>query len=574
MSDAAPPLADGRYRLISVLGVGGMATVYTAFDGRLQVPRAIKILSPELGQRRSLRSRFEGEASTMALLEHPNIVRVYDVGADGDRAYIVMELVDGGSLLDRVKRGGCLPAKLALRVTIDMLDALDVAHKRGVVHRDIKPHNILLSSDGKLRITDFGIARMRNDEDDGMTKTGAVMGTWGFMAPEQRVDAKSVDVRADLYSVGATLYSILTGKTPVDLFVADMDSSLLAGIDPELAEIIKKSTRYDRQERYASSAEMAQACRAILSLIPEDPPDTPPMFAPPDDPSLQRLSRGGGTGLLGPSTPPQAPAPSGPKRVPGPSTAQPALETMVPDYEEPAAPPPTLPKPAPPSPETADSGMTLAEDPGLSQPPEKAGPPWGVVLGGGALLLAAIGLGMQLLGKDNTEPVTDPDPVVQVGPAVDPVVDPPEVTDPVGEVNDPEVKGHVVQDPVVKDPVIKDPVVKPPPVKDPVVKDTVVVSSGLSHSKPGSAKVGSPLTLKVTAPSSDYAVTLYYRASGAGSKYTARSMRGSGKTFSSQITPDAGFAGGLEYYIQAKPTAGGDLLKKGSGFSPLKVPVR
>ena len=165
MSDAAPPLADGRYRLITVLGVGGMATVYKAFDGRLQVPRAIKILSPELGLRPSLRARFESEASMMALLEHPNIVRIYDVGADGDRAYIVMELVDGGSLLDRVKTGGKLPPNLALRVTIDMLDALGVAHKRGVVHRDIKPHNILLSSDGNLRITDFGIARMQNEKD-------------------------------------------------------------------------------------------------------------------------------------------------------------------------------------------------------------------------------------------------------------------------------------------------------------------------------------------------------------------------------------------------------------------------
>ena len=101
-----------------------------------------------------------------------------------------------------------------------------------------------------------------------------------------------------------------------------------------------------------------------------------------------------------------------------------------------------------------------------------------------------------------------------------------------------------------------------------------MVSSGLSHSKPSSAKVGSPLTLKAKAPSGDYTVTLYYRASGAGSKFTARTMRGSDNSFSAQVTPDESFAGGLEYYIQAKPTAGGELLKKGSGFSPLKVPVR
>ena len=574
MSDAAPPLADGRYRLISVLGVGGMATVYTAFDGRLQVPRAIKILSPELGQRRSLRSRFEGEASTMALLEHPNIVRVYDVGADGDRAYIVMELVDGGSLLDRVKRGGALPPMLAIRVTIDMLDALDVAHKRGVVHRDIKPHNILLSSDGKLRITDFGIARMRNDEDDGMTKTGAVMGTWGFMAPEQRVDAKSVDVRADLYSVGATLYSILTGKTPVDLFVSDMDSSLLEGIDHEIAQVIKKSTRYDREERYGTAAEMAAACRSILSLIPEDPPNTPIMFAPPEGSLIPQMVRGGGTGLLGPSTPPSDSAPpiDRPKRVPGPSSVQRALETMVPDIEDrpPTAPPPVDNTPAPAL-EKADSGMTLLEQDGDTASPEKAGPPWGVILGAAALLLAAVGVGLNLMGgpDDPVDPV--PETLVQVDPLL---VDPP-VVEP-----DPIVPDPVVKDPVVK-PVVKDPVVKPvkdPVVKDPVVKDppreTVVVSSGLSHSKPSSAKVGSPLTLKAKAPSGDYTVTLYYRASGAGSKFTARTMRGSDNSFSAQVTPDESFAGGLEYYIQAKPTAGGELLKKGSGFSPLKVPVR
>lgn len=280
MKDAAPPLAEGRYQLISVLGVGGMATVYRGFDARLQVHRAIKVLSPALARRKSLRTRFEAEATTMAMLHHRHIVGVYDVGTDGNRTYIVMELVEGGSLLDRVREHGPLPPKMALGVTIKTLDALRIAHSKGVVHRDIKPHNILLTQDGDIRITDFGIAQMRKWEDDGLTKTGAVMGTWGFMAPEQRQDAKTVDARADVYSTGATLYSVLTDKTPVELFAADMDASMLDGIEPGLAEIIRMATRYSRDERYADATAMADACREVIATLPDDPVDTPPLALP------------------------------------------------------------------------------------------------------------------------------------------------------------------------------------------------------------------------------------------------------------------------------------------------------
>ena len=580
MSDAAPPLADGRYRLLSVLGVGGMATVYRAFDGRLQVPRAIKILSPELGLRRSLRSRFEGEASMMALLEHPNIVRVYDVGADGDRAYIVMELVDGGSLLDRVKSGGALPPNLALRVTIDMLDALDVAHKRGVVHRDIKPHNILLSSDGNLRITDFGIARMGKDKDDSLTKTGAVMGTWGFMAPEQRADAKSVDERADLYSVGATLYSILTGKTPVDLFVSDMDSSLLKGIDHELAQIIKKSTRYNREERYATAAEMAAACRTILALVPADPANTPPMFSPPEGSTIPQIVRGGGTGLLGAasSAPRERPSSQSANRVPGPFQSKPAMQTMVPDLDEPAQASSFLSVPKPAL-EKADAGLAAVEQERDTVGPQQKAAPWGVGLGVAALVLAGLGLGLNLMGdgSKDKEPVLPPpgsEPVV----VVDPTPDPP-VLDPISPVLEPVLAIPVLaipeaKAPVVKTAVLKEAVLKQTVVKEAVVKEAVVVSPALTHSKPKSATIGSPITITAVAPSGDYTLTLYYRGTGAGSKYTSRSMRSSGNSFSVQITPDEECSGGLEYYIQAKPTGGGALLKKGSGFSPIKVPMR
>ncbi len=574
MSDAAPPLADGRYRLITVLGVGGMATVYKAFDGRLQVPRAIKILSPELGLRPSLRARFESEASMMALLEHPNIVRIYDVGADGDRAYIVMELVDGGSLLDRVKTGGKLPPNLALRVTIDMLDALGVAHKRGVVHRDIKPHNILLSSDGNLRITDFGIARMQNEKDDGLTKTGAVMGTWGFMAPEQRADAKSVDERADLYSVGATLYSALTGKTPVDLFVADMDSSLLKGIDHALAQVIKKSTRYNREERYATAAEMAAACRTLLALVPADPANTPPMFSPPVGSTIQEMVRGGGTGLLGAasSAPSRTPSPHVSSRVPGPSQSKPAMQTMVPDLDEPAQAASLLSVPKPAL-EQENPGVGPMKQERDTNGPQQKSPPWAFGLGVAALVFAGIGLGLKLMndGSNDKEPIlppANPEAVLVVDPTPDPTA-----LDPIIPVLEPVLDIPVVAVPDLVIAEITTPVVKTPVVKKPVAKVTVD-NPVLNHRKPKSVEIGSPITITAGAPSSDYTLTLYYRGTGAGSKYTSRSMRGSGNRFSVQVTPGEECSGGLEYYIQAKSTEGGVLLKKGSGFSPIKVPVR
>ena len=186
-------LANGRYLLVSQLGEGGMATVYRAFDQRLQVWRAIKILAPQYASKPKLRSRFETEAQTMALLEHPNIVRVYDVGHDGPYAYIVMELLEGGSLVDWLEAHGAMPPPMAIEVTLQLCAGIQSAHDKGVVHRDIKPHNVMITADGSCRVTDFGIARVSDRTHDGMTRTGAVMGTWGYMAPEQRTDAKHVD---------------------------------------------------------------------------------------------------------------------------------------------------------------------------------------------------------------------------------------------------------------------------------------------------------------------------------------------------------------------------------------------
>ena len=199
MSSVRPqPLAEGRFQLLEVIGEGGMATVYRAFDQRLQRPRAIKILSPAFSQRPALRRRFLSEAQTMANLENARVVRIFDMGEDGDRVYIVMELIEGGSLVDRVRAHGPLPPRMAARVTIELCEAIQAAHEAGVIHRDIKPHNVLLTNGGELRITDFGIAQVQTDDKAGVTRTGAVLGTWGFMAPEQKSNAKSVDARADI----------------------------------------------------------------------------------------------------------------------------------------------------------------------------------------------------------------------------------------------------------------------------------------------------------------------------------------------------------------------------------------
>jgi len=163
-------LCAGRYLLVDPIGEGGMATVYRAFDQRLQVWRAVKVLNPKYGSSKKVKARFDTEAQTMALLEHPNIVRVYDVGSIGEVSYIVMELVEGGTPVDWLERWGCMPPRLALRVTEQICHGIEAAHAKGVIHRDIKPHNVLLTLDGTCRVTDFGIARV-GDPDQSMTKT-------------------------------------------------------------------------------------------------------------------------------------------------------------------------------------------------------------------------------------------------------------------------------------------------------------------------------------------------------------------------------------------------------------------
>lgn len=271
--DALPPLGNGRYVIESVIGKGGMSTVYRAHDTWLDIYRAIKILSPELAEKQTIRRRFELEARTMARLRHPHIVTVHDVGFDEAVLYIVMEYIKGGTVRELLRMHGKLPARPVTSMIQGICDALQAAHDKGVVHRDIKPHNMLLTQSGVVKMTDFGIARLTDNNNRGDTKAGDLMGTWAYMSPEQRSSAKTVDPRADVYSMGASLYSLVTNKEPADLFAASADLEIRGetykGIPEELADIIEKATKYRPSDRYATAEAFGHALTEVMPKLPK-----------------------------------------------------------------------------------------------------------------------------------------------------------------------------------------------------------------------------------------------------------------------------------------------------------------
>jgi serine/threonine protein kinase len=253
----------GRYALSERLGEGATAEVYAASDAQLEVERAVKLLSGGGAVRERLRERLKAEAKGMARLEHPNILPVYDVGADGPLDFVVMKLARGGSLQDRLDRAGPLPPEQACGCIVQLLSALDAAHEAGIVHRDIKPQNILTDGTGQILLSDFGIALWQQKR---ATQTGVAMGSLPYMAPEQRLDASRVGPGADLFSVGATLYHLLTASNPVDLFASPEHSPRWEGVPHALRPFIRKATSYRVEDRFPSAAVMAQA---LLSAMPE-----------------------------------------------------------------------------------------------------------------------------------------------------------------------------------------------------------------------------------------------------------------------------------------------------------------
>src|ERR671933_957657 len=202
---------NGRYRLDARWGAGGMATVYRAFDATLERPVAVKLMHREIPSDSAELERFRREARAVARLSHPHIVQVIDAGEDEGRPYIVFEYVEGETLKERIRRMGRLPIDEALAYAIEIARALGCAHSHHIVHRDVKPQNVLIDSEGSAKVTDFGIARTLDQE--GLTADGRVLGTTDYVSPEQAL-GHAVTGQSDLYSLGIVLFEMLTGDVP------------------------------------------------------------------------------------------------------------------------------------------------------------------------------------------------------------------------------------------------------------------------------------------------------------------------------------------------------------------------
>src|ERR1700761_7869060 len=211
MSSQVGTLLSGRYRLDAQIGAGGMSTVYRAFDTVLERQVAIKLMHREIAADADQLERFRREARAVAQLNHPHVVGVIDAGEDEGRPYIVFEYVEGETLKERIRRGGRLPIPEAVAYAIEIARALGAAHARHIVHRDVKPQNVLVDEEGSAKVTDFGIARTL--EEDGLTADGRVLGTTNYVAPEQAL-GQDVTGQSDLYSLGVVLYEMLTGEVP------------------------------------------------------------------------------------------------------------------------------------------------------------------------------------------------------------------------------------------------------------------------------------------------------------------------------------------------------------------------
>lgn len=266
---------SGRYRLEAKLGSGGMSTVYLARDQTLDRPVAVKVMHREMSEQADQLERFRQEARSVAKLSHPNVVSVIDAGEDGGFPYIVFEYVEGETLKQRIARDGALPPQEAIAYAIEVARGLSVAHARNMVHRDIKPQNVLIDAEGRAKLTDFGISRQL--EQDGMTATGRVLGTTDYVAPEQAMGRK-VDPRSDVYSLGVVLYEMLVGQVPfqaesqVGVAMKHVNEELpdvqrrRPEVSAAVALVVERSTAKDPSQRYQDVGEMIDDLSTALEV--------------------------------------------------------------------------------------------------------------------------------------------------------------------------------------------------------------------------------------------------------------------------------------------------------------------
>jgi eukaryotic-like serine/threonine-protein kinase len=274
---AAARVLAQRYELHERIGAGGAGAVWRAHDRVLDRIVAVKLLRTDVAEDPEAAARFRAEASAAAKLTHPNAVVVYDIGRDGDDDYIVMEHVAGATLSDLLRQGPLAPA-IAAAVGLQVGRALGTAHGRGLVHRDVKPANVLVTNDGVVKVADFGIARALGDGSSRLTTTGAVMGTARYLAPEQLRD-EPVDARADVYALGLLLHQCCTGDLPfgdgsaVEVAMRRLTTALpdvrqqVVDVPPALAEVITRATAADREARFEDGAALAGA---LQPAVPAD----------------------------------------------------------------------------------------------------------------------------------------------------------------------------------------------------------------------------------------------------------------------------------------------------------------
>src|SRR3954447_12315666 len=288
-------LLDGRYRVEAPIAHGGMASVYTALDTRLHRIVALKVMHPSLARDAEFVARFNREAKAVARLSHPNVVSVYDQGEDGGHVFLTMEYVEGRTLRDLLRERGRLTPAQALSIIEPVVSALSAAHSAGLVHRDVKPENVLLADDGRIKVADFGLARAVAAADHTNT-TNVLIGTVAYLAPEQ-VERGVSDARSDVYAVGVMLYEMLVGRPPYDGETAwavasrhvhedvPAPSAAVPGIPKELDALVLSATQRDPAARPADGGELLEAVRRARAAVGPSSAADLTVIARPDAPA-------------------------------------------------------------------------------------------------------------------------------------------------------------------------------------------------------------------------------------------------------------------------------------------------
>ena len=272
----------GRYRIVERLGQGGMGVVYKAFDPQIERTVAIKVISGQRFDNPELRERFFREARAAGQLTHPNIIIVYDLGEEQGQPYLAMEFVDGVTLDVLMRSGEPFPLPQRLSILLDVCEGLAYAHHRGVIHRDVKPGNIMVTRSGAAKILDFGLARLISSD---LTRSNLMLGTMSYMAPEQ-LRGESIDQRVDIFAVGVVLYELFAGRRPFEgdslasaiYKVLEEEPPAVHEVNPsvplELSQIVTRALAKDRDQRYQSMDEVARDLMAAQATVSSDT-DTP-----------------------------------------------------------------------------------------------------------------------------------------------------------------------------------------------------------------------------------------------------------------------------------------------------------